>query len=130
MKWIILGFFALDRLTKIFALNGVFKLSKNTSLFFLDLNQEWLVWLIGLIIMFLVFQANKVKRQQSRMLGLSYWLIIAGGLSNLFDRVVYGFVVDMIDFFNLSVFNLSDVMIMSGCGLILLITFFDHQKFK
>jgi len=120
----------LDRLTKFLALTGVFRLSKNTSLFGLDLNQDWLVWLTSLILSLLLTKLFRVNNQLTRLIKTSYWLIIAGGLSNLFDRLTYGYVIDMIRFFNISVFNLSDLMIMSGCGLIMLETFFGHHKSK
>ena len=43
-------------------------------------------------------------------------LIIAGGMGNLIDRVLHGFVVDMIafSFFNFPVFNLADIYVTVG----------------
>lgn len=45
-------------------------------------------------------------------------LVLAGGLSNLFDRVFYGSVIDFIQIFvedyRLSVFNIADVYIVMG----------------
>jgi len=41
-------------------------------------------------------------------------LIILGGLSNLLDRIFYNAVLDYLNLFNLSAFNLADLMIISG----------------
>lgn len=41
-------------------------------------------------------------------------LIIAGGLSNIIDRFIRGYVVDYIDFFDLNHFNLADILIVIG----------------
>lgn len=50
-------------------------------------------------------------------------LIVIGGLSNLFDRIQYGAVIDFVQIFignyRLSVFNLADVYIVVGLALIL-----------
>lgn len=49
--------------------------------------------------------------------GLGILLIIAGGTSNLIDRVFYGGVVDFISLPLIPVFNLADLMICVGTGL-------------
>ena len=50
------------------------------------------------------------------------WMLAAGGASNLFDRVVYGHVVDFIEFafVRFAVFNIADVFICVGAGLTVL----------
>ncbi len=47
------------------------------------------------------------------------WLVLAGGLSNLYDRLRYGHVIDFLefDFVRFPVFNVADVAIVLGCGL-------------
>ena len=48
--------------------------------------------------------------------GLS--LLIAGGLGNLFDRIVFGYVIDFIEalFVRFAIFNLADVAVVCGVG--------------
>ena len=46
------------------------------------------------------------------LLGLS--LIILGALSNLLDRLIFGYVIDYINIFIWPVFNLADAMIVVG----------------
>lgn len=48
--------------------------------------------------------------------------IIAGATSNLFDRVVYGFVIDAIEVFPRSIWNVADIMIVAGLLLLVLNT--------
>jgi len=47
-------------------------------------------------------------------------IVCGGGLSNIVDRTLYGYVVDMLDFGSFPVFNVADICICVGCGLMLL----------
>jgi len=47
-------------------------------------------------------------------------LILIGAISNLLDRLYYGYVIDFLSFFDYSIFNLADVFIFVGAGLIIL----------
>ena len=57
-------------------------------------------------------------------------MIAAGGVSNLFDRLTYGFVVDFIefDFVNFAIFNVSDVFICVGAGLLFMALWLEERK--
>ena len=50
------------------------------------------------------------------------WLILGGGLGNLWDRLARGCVIDFIrlDFVNFAVFNPADVFVCVGAGLVVL----------
>jgi signal peptidase II len=54
------------------------------------------------------------------LVGLS--LVAGGGLGNLIDRVRFGYVVDYLEFqpFSFPVFNIADISVCMGCGLLLL----------
>jgi signal peptidase II len=67
------------------------------------------IWLVG--------SADNRARQ------LGIWLVLAGAISNLLDRVVYGGVVDIIQLGGLSHFNVADVSILAGAAVILLGSF-------
>ena len=49
-------------------------------------------------------------------------MVLAGGLSNLYDRLRYGYVIDFLelDVFRFPVFNVADVCIVAGCALALI----------
>ena len=56
---------------------------------------------------------------------LAHWaayFVLAGGIGNLIDRVVNGYVVDLFDFrlINFAIFNIADVCICIGGGLFVL----------
>lgn len=83
---------------------------------------QWLVLIafpviatgIGLALMFLK------RKTWNRLLLLSIAFICAGGIGNLIDRISIGYVVDIFDFRVFPVFNVADIFICVGCGLMLL----------
>lgn len=84
--------------------------------------------IIILAIAFLIYYKNKI----SKVMLISMSLIIAGGLSNLIDRVIFGYVTDMIDFRFFPVFNIADIAVTLGCILIIISLFipFNGEKDK
>lgn len=50
------------------------------------------------------------------------WLIVGGGLGNLWDRLAYGCVIDFIrlDFVQFAVFNAADVFVCAGAAMVVL----------
>ncbi|MFA6169939.1 MAG: signal peptidase II [Candidatus Margulisiibacteriota bacterium] len=67
------------------------------------------------------FQQRLTARDWTLKLGLA--LLLGGTLGNLFDRLVRHYVIDYIDFKVWPVFNLADIMIDLGVGLIILVLF-------
>lgn len=59
---------------------------------------------------------------------LSMVLIISGGLGNLIDRLSLGYVTDMFDFRFFPVFNIADIAICVGCGLLVLYMFVFEER--
>ncbi len=74
-----------------------------------------LMIIAGIIIIVLF----KNKLAATELVAIS--LIAGGGIGNLIDRCVYGYVIDFIDFkiWN-PVFNIADIAVCTGCGLIIL----------
>jgi len=58
--------------------------------------------------------------------------IVGGGLGNIFDRLVYGSVTDMLfldfQFAHTGIFNVADMSVMLGTGLILIEQFLPKKK--
>ena len=72
---------------------------------------------------------QKNRKGSPRVFILSLSLICAGGLGNLTDRLIFKAVTDFIDFRVFPVFNLADISVTCGCGLLLLyFIFFDKKE--
>lgn len=141
---IILFVVILDRLTKMAAAGGlvpgesipvienIFHITyvQNTGAAFslLEGQRAFLIVLPAiLIVAVIVFLAWKCK-EEHWSLKLALALIAAGGLGNLIDRLIYGYVVDFLDFRVWPVFNVADIAVCAGCGLLLLyVIVFDRK---
>ena len=135
---------ALDRFFKGLALAGVFTIpitvvgewlklsfSKNFNIAFsIPLGGAWLNILIFAIILALVyyFLAVAVKERNYR-LAVYLALIILGAASNLYDRWLFGYVIDYIDVKYFTVFNVADIMIVGGvAGIFLQVLSVDKKR--
>lgn len=78
-------------------------------------------------IIVLVYLVKKRKTEHWTIL-LSMSLIAAGGIGNLIDRVAYGYVVDFFDFRIFPIFNIADISVCCGCGLLIIYMFFVEPK--
>ncbi|MBR5517047.1 MAG: signal peptidase II [Firmicutes bacterium] len=61
-------------------------------------------------------------------LALSLILIVSGGIGNLIDRTMLGFVTDMIDFRFWPVFNIADIAVCVGAGFLILYTLLFYEE--
>jgi signal peptidase II len=96
--------------------------------------QRWFFTAIAAIasIIFIVWLAKTSKKQT--MLSISFALILSGALGNLIDRVLFGYVIDFIDFHwsgtHFPAFNVADSMIFIGAALMLLDSFMNPEPEK
>lgn len=135
---IVVGLILIDQLSKIIAVNrfqnsviildgilnftytqntgGAFGIGSGNVFMFILTN----IIVIGLIIKFLITQKKMMDKKTQVLLSL----ILAGGISNLIDRVFRGFVVDFIDlaFFDFPVFNIADICVVSGWIMLVIVT--------
>ena len=75
------------------------------------------VMIIGIVV-FLAFQ-----KKIPTMMGLSLGMILGGGIGNMIDRIMLGYVVDFIDFrlINFAVFNGADSFICVGAAILFVV---------
>lgn len=59
-------------------------------------------------------------RKSQKVPALLLALVAAGGIGNLIDRLCLGYVTDMIDSRVFPVFNVADIAVTVGCGLLLI----------
>ncbi len=85
-------------------------------------NQQWFFTIITILAMgtAFVYLYRHIKGSLWLLVGLT--LIISGGIGNFIDRVRQGFVVDMfhLDFMNFAIFNVADIYLTVGVGLLLI----------
>lgn len=124
MSIIILFLIAIDQIVKLIVVNtntatsnpnfienygGAFGIAGNSTLFLILVN----IVILGIIIKFIMSQRDRVETKTL----VSFTFILAGGFSNLIDRIARGFVVDYIDvtkIFDFPVFNFADILIVVG----------------
>lgn len=83
-----------------------------------------------LAIILLVGYFIKNFKSSSKLENFIFSLIISGAIGNMLDRIIRGYVVDMIDFRGIwsFVFNMADVYINIGVALMLLEIIFKKNK--
>ena len=120
---------ALDRATKhwamrtlaqpVVAIEGVlrWRYCENTGAAFSALSGSGTVVLVLSAVLLAVLAAYLLFRPRIPWgAQLCLWAVVAGGASNLFDRLAWGFVVDFIEplFVSFAVFNVADCSIVLG----------------
>lgn len=90
----------------------------------------FLILFPAFIILLSLLVASKLLKHDS--IGkLAVTMVIAGGIGNLIDRVLFGFVTDMISLsFFPPVFNLADIGVTLGCVVLVvdILFFYDKEK--
>ncbi len=145
---ILLLTFLVDRLTKWLAINfwdkeGFFvihnfwqtKLLKNYKLSFsIPVSYPWNLLITIPVLLLVVYFLVRAYQKQEQGLIFPLSLISLGAISNLIDRLRYGFVIDFINWDfgfpgNNPSFNIADVLIISGILLLVIPLFVknDHE---
>lgn len=89
---------------------------------------NYLIVLISGLIIFLLWQIVTKWKEMGNVHLLSWWLLLAGSMSNLIDRVYWGGVVDWITVFEwFPWFNIADSMISVGVIGLLLSDYLDGE---
>ena len=113
---------------------GVFHLThfQNTGMAFSMLQGgRWLFLVLTAVVLaaLIVAVAKKWLRHPVALAAVVF--IVGGGLGNMIDRALYGYVVDMIEleFMNFAVFNVADSFVCIGAALLVIwAVFFDRKK--
>ena len=129
---IIISIFLLDRFTKVLVINnltlgeslsvidGFFNITyvnnHGAAFGILDGKVIFIVIVSVLIFAYLIYEIR--KDSHSKLIITSISFVIGGLLGNLFDRVVYGHVIDFFDFnffgYDFAIFNVGDAFIVIG----------------
>ncbi len=89
--------------------------------------------LVGIFLAILTWYILSKEHPKMLTIGLSF--ILAGGLGNLIDRALYGYVVDFmyigydpIGWLHTNIFNVADMAIMAGGAILLILAFPMSEK--
>jgi signal peptidase II len=125
--------FALDRISKIWidrsmtlyesipVVNNVFHITyvRNPGgAFGLLASRPGFFILANLVIIALLIYIYREMKPISSLMAAAVGLLIGGALGNLYDRILYGTVIDFLDFRIWPVFNVADIGIVVGAGLL------------
>lgn len=77
--------------------------------------------IISAIVLMILFIYSKNITKDNKLKQVLWQLILAGGVSNLIDRIFRGFVVDFVQMIGFGVFNLSDACIVISAVIIIFI---------
>ncbi len=116
---IIIGVGGVDQLSKYIIYTyypGNFYININGTLGILP----WWVSILSILILITILVINYIKNKNINQIDILFIMIISAGISNLYDRIIYGGVVDFIAVGNFPVFNIADVIISVGVGLLIL----------
>ena len=133
--------FIADRVTKILAsripedgqalIPGVLGLryAENRGIAFSMLSgMPWVLGLVSLVIIAAVFFFLRGKKLRAMTLA-GLMMMLGGAAGNMLDRFIHGFVPDMIEvlFMQFAVFNVADMFLCIGCGLVILQLLFGRE---
>lgn len=94
--------------------------------------QKYFFIVLALVISAVLVYLLRKNNAQQKLQNSAYALIIGGALANMADRAYNGFVVDFFDFFwrewHYPVFNVADIAICVGVGLLILDGFKNGEK--
>ena len=93
-------------------------------------DKRWVFLIISSItIVFMAVYLWK-SRKDSKLLCIALSMIIGGGIGNMIDRCILGYVIDFLDFtlIDFAVFNVADSFVCIGVGLFILELILEMKK--
>ena len=95
-------------------------------------NKVWFFVIVALVAIPVIVYVFRKYQNRSKTLSLGLCFILAGAVGNMIDRITLGFVVDFLDFriIDFPVFNIADIFVCIGAGLIAIFVVFIEEKLK
>ena len=105
---------------------AAFGMMKDSRWIFMITSTVAIVGILG----YMIYRTYVKKTPMPWMEALALSLIVGGGIGNMIDRTLLGYVVDMIDFrlINFAVFNVADSFVCVGAGLMVLYLILEMVK--
>ena len=93
--------------------------------------QRWFFTVIAIVVSAVLLWWLKQSKRQEVLLPVAYCLILSGAIGNVADRLIYGYVIDFLDFYyqqwHYPAFNIADSAIFVGAGLLIYDAFFRQN---
>lgn len=90
---------------------------------------KWItVALTSVLIIACIIYVIHEARSGSKVVSILLTFVIAGGVSNMIDRLALGYVTDMISCWSFAVFNVADIAVTCGCILTVLWIIMEMRK--
>ena len=85
-------------------------------------NQRWVFLVISSVMIVAIVWYMFKYRPESKLAWIGATFIVGGGIGNMIDRVLLGYVIDFIDFYTIwdFVFNVADMFVCVGAGIMVL----------
>ena len=94
--------------------------------------QMWLFFIVTVIVVAFVAYYISKHAHESKLLGISLGLVLGGAIGNFIDRLFRGEVVDFIDVYiftyDFAIFNVADMALVIGVGVLMLQIFLEEGK--
>ena len=93
-------------------------------------DHRWVFIVISTITIIAFLAYLYAGHAENRLYAVSIAMVISGGIGNMIDRILLGYVVDFIDFrlINFAVFNGADSFVCVGAGLLILALILDMYR--
>lgn len=118
-------------------LSLVYVENKGIAFSMLSGNRFLIIGVSLLIIILLVYELYKsyiINNSKNTLVTICYGILFGGIFGNLFDRLFKGYVIDYISIkvfgYLFPVFNLADILITIGVGLMVIITIKEEKRLK
>ncbi len=136
-KYTVAYYLPVDASEDVAVWDGVFSLrciSNDGAAFGMLDDKRWIFMTVSTVVIIgmLVFLCLKYKKI-SKLLGVALALIVSGGIGNMIDRVLLGYVIDFIYFvpIDFPCFNVADSLVCIGAGLMFVaVLFFEDMDDK
>lgn len=92
--------------------------------------QMMFFYIVTLIVVGVIIYYLHVYGRKDRLFGLALSLILGGAIGNFIDRLLFQYVVDMVrlEFINFPIFNVADMALTVGVGLMIVYLILDEIK--
>ena len=116
-------------------INGILRFTyvENTGAAFgIMKDMRWFFILLTVVLLAILFYLFKKSYVKNLFMRTGLLLIISGAIGNLIDRILFGYVVDFIDFYiiDFPVFNVADCLICVGAAMLLIYYIFIEKDIK